>query len=74
MVMKILVEMAFEKCLDSKEKNRDASMKLFSELGKQKLLKEKHLTPVFDMHLEMVEDLAIDIPKVAEFLGTYIGR
>mmetsp|Transcript_34001 Transcript_34001/g.49277 ORF Transcript_34001/g.49277 Transcript_34001/m.49277 type:complete len:818 (+) Transcript_34001:339-2792(+) len=65
---------SIEKALDCKEDERQAIISMFKILCKKSMLPEKSFEVALTQILEFMNDFAVDIPKVYEYMGDLVAN
>jgi len=65
---------SIEKALDCKEDERQAIISMFKILCKKSMLPEKSFEVALTEILEFMDDFAVDIPKVYEYMGDVVAN
>merc|ERR1712232_1173067 len=65
---------SIEKALDCKEDERQAIISMFKILYKKSMLPEKSFEVALTEILEYMDDFAVDIPKVYEYMGDLVAN
>jgi len=68
-----IVSQSVIKCLEKKDNDRELISKLFSAFHKDKLFLTDTFVKGFHSVLEVIEDLAIDIPQAPMFVGAFVA-